>query len=408
VTLAIGDGANDIAMIQASHVGIGISGREGLQAARIADFSIAQFRFLQRLLFVHGRWNYVRSGRYILGTFWKEVVFYLIQAHYQRYNGFTGTSLFESTTLTVFNTLFTSLPVIIPGIFERDLSAETLLAVPELYAFGQKNRGFNYVQYLGWMVMAVAESAIIYYSVYYLYAATAHWPVPTDLYPVGTLAFSLAVVFINLKLMFLEVHDRTLVMFAGMFASVGGWWLWNLLLSALFKRTPGPYIVRGAFLWGFGRQGLWWLVFFIVVSALVVFELGVTAVRKSLWPTDRDLMQEMEHVQGVRDVMREHADAAAVAAADGGETGVGAGSVVGRDEVVSRGSGSGSGGMGRVKTGGADSLETVASLASASAPLYAAASAEGATAPGWHSWDRFGPRVVHNAGGGPTGGRVTG
>src|SRR4029450_3801398 len=113
--------------------------------------SIAQFRFLQRLLFVHGRWNYARSGRYILGTFWKEVVFYLLQAPSQRFNGYTGTSLFESTALTVFNTIFPSLPVIIPGIFERDLSASTLLAFPELYEFGQRNRGFNFLQYLGWM-----------------------------------------------------------------------------------------------------------------------------------------------------------------------------------------------------------------------------------------------------------------
>ncbi len=130
MTLAIGDGANDIAMIQASHVGVGISGREGLQAARIADYSIAQFRFLQRLLFVHGRWNYIRTGKYILATFWKEMVFYLVQALYQRYNGYTGTSLYESWSLTVFNTLFTSLPVILLGIFEKDLRADTLLAVP--------------------------------------------------------------------------------------------------------------------------------------------------------------------------------------------------------------------------------------------------------------------------------------
>jgi phospholipid-translocating ATPase len=132
LTLAIGDGANDIAMIQAAQVGIGIAGREGAQAARVADYSIAQFRFLQRLLFVHGRWNYYRTCKYILGTFWKEIVFYIAQAQFQRWNGYTGTSLFESTTLTVFNTVFTSFPVIIPGIFDKDLDAATLLAVPEL------------------------------------------------------------------------------------------------------------------------------------------------------------------------------------------------------------------------------------------------------------------------------------
>lgn len=74
VTLAIGDGANDIAMIQEAHVGIGITGKEGLQAARTSDYSIAQFRFLLKLLLVHGRWNYIRTCKYTLGTFWKEMV----------------------------------------------------------------------------------------------------------------------------------------------------------------------------------------------------------------------------------------------------------------------------------------------------------------------------------------------
>ena len=74
VTLAIGDGANDIAMIQEAHVGIGITGKEGFQAARTSDYSIAQFRFLLKLLLVHGRWNYIRTCKYTLATFWKEAV----------------------------------------------------------------------------------------------------------------------------------------------------------------------------------------------------------------------------------------------------------------------------------------------------------------------------------------------
>jgi phospholipid-translocating ATPase len=200
LTLAIGDGANDIAMIQAAHVGIGISGREGLQAARIADFSIAQFRFLQRLLFVHGRWNYIRTGKYILGTFWKEIVFYLVQAQYQRQNGYTGTSLYESASLTVFNTLFTSLPVILLGIFEKDLSATTLLAWPELYTFGQKNRGFSYGKYFAWMFMGVTESLIIFNAILQIYMNSL-FTADTTLFAMGSLAFTVCVVFINLKML---------------------------------------------------------------------------------------------------------------------------------------------------------------------------------------------------------------
>lgn len=66
ILLAIGDGANDVSMIQAAHVGVGISGVEGLQAARASDVAISQFRFLKKLLLVHGAWSYQRLSKLIL------------------------------------------------------------------------------------------------------------------------------------------------------------------------------------------------------------------------------------------------------------------------------------------------------------------------------------------------------
>lgn len=200
VTLAIGDGANDIAMIQEAHVGIGITGKEGFQAARISDYSIAQFRFLQKLLLVHGRWNYIRTGKYILGTFWKEMFFYLTQAFYQHFNGYTGTSLYESWSLSMFNTLFTSLPVIFLGIFEQDLSATTLLAVPELYAQGQRNAAFNFQKYIWWMFMAVSEAVGVYFLMFGLYAQDVADRY-NGLFAMGDLAFSCIVIIINTKLL---------------------------------------------------------------------------------------------------------------------------------------------------------------------------------------------------------------
>ncbi len=66
ILLAIGDGANDVSMIQAAHVGVGISGVEGLQAARAADVAISQFRYLKKLLLVHGAWSYTRLSKMLL------------------------------------------------------------------------------------------------------------------------------------------------------------------------------------------------------------------------------------------------------------------------------------------------------------------------------------------------------
>jgi phospholipid-translocating ATPase len=199
VTLAIGDGANDIAMIQEAHVGIGITGKEGLQAARTSDYSIAQFRFLTKLLLVHGRWNYVRTCKYIVGTFWKEMMFYLTQAAYQRWNGYTGTSLYESWSLSMFNTLFTSLPVIFMGIFEKDLSASTLLAVPELYTKGQRNEGFNWLIYFSWMVMAACEAMVIYFTMMSLYGGI-QFTDDQSLFAMGDMTFTVCVIVISAKM----------------------------------------------------------------------------------------------------------------------------------------------------------------------------------------------------------------
>ena len=298
ITLAIGDGANDIAMIQEAHVGIGISGKEGLQAARISDYSIAQFRFLQRLLLVHGRWNYIRTGKYVLGTFWKELMFYLVQALYQRWNGYTGTSLYESTSLTVFNTLFTSLAVIFLGIFEQDLAASTLLAVPELYTQGHHNAGFNMKKYFAWMFMAASEAMVIFFLMYGLYGR-ALFLRDGSILAIGDLCFTAAIVIINAKLLILEMYNKTIVSLVGFIVSVGGWFLWNTLLSVVFPPKI-QYPVKDGFDITFGRSFLWWLVLFITISAFIVLELGMSSLRKTFWPTDTDVFKELQKDQDNR------------------------------------------------------------------------------------------------------------
>ena len=101
ILLAIGDGANDVSMIQAAHVGVGISGMEGLQAARSADIAIAQFRYLRKLLLVHGAWSYHRVSKVILYSFYKNMVFALSQFWLSWYNGFSGQTMYDGWSITV-------------------------------------------------------------------------------------------------------------------------------------------------------------------------------------------------------------------------------------------------------------------------------------------------------------------
>ena len=105
ICLAIGDGANDVAMIQKAHIGVGISGNEGLQAANSADFAIAQFRFLARLLFVHGAWFYTRNAKVIVYSFYKNICLYIIELWFAIYSYWTGQVLFERWTIGAYKYL---------------------------------------------------------------------------------------------------------------------------------------------------------------------------------------------------------------------------------------------------------------------------------------------------------------
>ncbi|KAL8703202.1 MAG: hypothetical protein Q9201_003621 [Fulgogasparrea decipioides] len=298
ITLAIGDGANDIAMIQEAHVGIGITGKEGLQAARTSDYSIAQFRFLLRLLLVHGRWNYIRTCKYTLGTFWKEFLFYLTQALYQRWVGYTGTSLYESASLSMFNTLFTSLPVIFMGIFEKDLSATTLLAAPELYRFGHRNAGFSIRVYAGWIFMASSEAMVIYFLMLGLYGK-AIFTLDNGLYAMGVLTFTACIIVIAAKMQVIEVHDKSITCVIAMIASIGGWFAWNLVLSSMYTNNV-IYNVRDGLLDRFGRNALWWLTLILIVVACCGLEICVKALKVAFLPEDEDVFRELEKDEKAR------------------------------------------------------------------------------------------------------------
>uniref|UniRef100_A0A672UBM9 Phospholipid-transporting ATPase n=1 Tax=Strigops habroptila TaxID=2489341 RepID=A0A672UBM9_STRHB len=143
VTLAIGDGANDVSMIQTAHVGVGISGNEGLQAANSSDYSIAQFKYLKNLLLVHGAWNYNRVAKCILYCFYKNIVLYIIEIWFAFVNGFSGQILFERWCIGLYNVMFTAMPPLTLGIFERSCRKENMLKYPELYKTSQNALDFN-------------------------------------------------------------------------------------------------------------------------------------------------------------------------------------------------------------------------------------------------------------------------
>ncbi|XP_068799064.1 phospholipid-transporting ATPase VD isoform X2 [Struthio camelus] len=139
VTLAVGDGANDVSMIQVADTGVGISGQEGMQAVMASDFAVSQFRHLRKLLLVHGHWCYTRLTNMILYFFYKNVAYVNLLFWYQFFCGFSGTSMTDYWILIFFNLLFTSVPPIVCGVLDKDVSAEILMQLPQLYVASQKS-----------------------------------------------------------------------------------------------------------------------------------------------------------------------------------------------------------------------------------------------------------------------------
>ncbi|KAI0031845.1 calcium transporting ATPase [Vararia minispora EC-137] len=162
ILLAIGDGANDVSMIQAAHVGVGISGVEGLQAARSADVAISQFRFLKKLLLVHGAWSYQRLSKLILYSFYKNITLYMTQFWYSFFNNFSGQIAYESWTLSMYNVVFTVLPPLVIGVFDQFVSARILDRYPQLYMLGQQNAFFTKTAFWMWIANAFYHSLILF------------------------------------------------------------------------------------------------------------------------------------------------------------------------------------------------------------------------------------------------------
>uniref|UniRef100_H3DDW4 Phospholipid-transporting ATPase n=1 Tax=Tetraodon nigroviridis TaxID=99883 RepID=H3DDW4_TETNG len=143
VTLAIGDGANDVSMIKAAHIGVGISGQEGMQAVLSSDYSFAQFRFLQRLLLVHGRWSYLRMCKFLRYFFYKNFTFTFVHFWFAFFCGFSAQTVYDQWFITLYNLMYTALPVLGMGLFDQDVNDGWSFQHPELYVPGQLNLYFS-------------------------------------------------------------------------------------------------------------------------------------------------------------------------------------------------------------------------------------------------------------------------
>ncbi|XP_046878969.1 phospholipid-transporting ATPase IA isoform X5 [Hypomesus transpacificus] len=294
ITLAIGDGANDVGMIQTAHVGVGISGNEGLQAANSSDYSIAQFKYLKNLLLVHGAWNYNRVAKCILYCFYKNIVLYIIEIWFAFVNGFSGQILFERWCIGLYNVIFTALPPLTLGIFERSCRKENMLKYPELYKTSQNAMGFNTKVFWAHCLNGLFHSVILFWVPLRAFqhdTVFGNGKTP-DYLLLGNMVYTFVVITVCLKAG-LETSSWTMFSHIAIWGSIGLWVVFFGIYSSLWPLIPLAPDMSGEADMMFSSGVFWMGLVFIPITSLV-FDVAYKVVKKVCFKTLVDEVQELE------------------------------------------------------------------------------------------------------------------
>ncbi|XP_078432004.1 putative phospholipid-transporting ATPase 5 [Wolffia australiana] len=293
-TLAIGDGANDVGMIQEADIGVGISGVEGMQAVMASDFSIAQFRFLERLLVVHGHWCYKRIAQMICYFFYKNIAFGLTLFYFEAYTGFSGQSVYDDWYMLLFNVILTSLPVISLGVFEQDVSSDVCLQFPALYQQGPKNLFFDWYRILGWMANGIYSSLVIFFlSINVFYdQAFREGGQTADMAAVGTTMFTCIIWAVNMQIALIMSHF-TWIQHLFVWGSVATWYLFLAgygALSPLYSRNAYRILAEAL-----APAPIYWAATLLVTAACNLPYLTHISFQRLINPLDHHVIQEIKY-----------------------------------------------------------------------------------------------------------------
>ncbi len=287
MTLAIGDGANDVSMIQAADIGVGISGQEGMQAVMSSDYAISQFRYLTRLLLIHGRWSYLRVAEVTLCSLYKNIAFVVLLFWYQFYCGFTAQYVYDYMYLLFFNLFFSILPLIMMGSFERDLYGGDLIAFPRIYEQGIRQQSYSMRHFLLYTLDGFYQSLICIFIPLYSFKDTAmtsggH---PESLSMLGTVMATTVIVCTNVYAA-INTYSWTWMMAAGMVVTIVTLFAFTVVFSTI--PTEGLYGQLTIF-----ANVAFWATFLLTLSAALSPRLLIKYIQCVIWPTDLDIVREI-------------------------------------------------------------------------------------------------------------------
>ncbi|GAB2272075.1 hypothetical protein Dimus_006894 [Dionaea muscipula] len=282
MTLAIGDGANDVSMIQMADVGVGICGQEGRQAVMASDFAMGQFRFLKRLLLVHGHWNYQRVGYLVLYNFYRNAVFVFMLFWYILCTAFSATSALTDWSSVFYSVIYTSVPTIVVGILDKDLSHRTLLQCPKLYGAGHRHESYNL--HLFWITMLDTfwQSLVLFYIPLFTYKES-----PIDIWSLGSLWTIAVVILVNMHLA-MDIQRWVIITHAAVWGSIIITYACMVVLDSI------PVFPNYWTIYHLATSPTYWLTILLIIIVALLPRFLCKVLYQIIWPSDIQIARESE------------------------------------------------------------------------------------------------------------------
>ncbi|XP_028807852.1 phospholipid-transporting ATPase 2 [Neltuma alba] len=284
-TLAVGDGGNDVRMIQTADIGVGISGREGLQAARAADYSIGKFRFLKRLILVHGRYSYNRTAFLSQYSFYKSLLICFIQIFFSFISGVSGTSLFNSVSLMAYNVFYTSVPVLV-SVLDKDLGEETVMQHPQILFYCQAGRLLNPSTFAGWFGRSLFHAIVVFVITIHAYASEK-----SEMEEVSMVALS-SCIWLQAFVVAMETNSFTILQHLAIWGNLAAFYVINFIFSAI--PSSGMYTI----MFRLCQQPSYWITIFLTAAAGMGPILAIKYFRFTYRPSKINTLQQAERLGG--------------------------------------------------------------------------------------------------------------
>ncbi|RDX68847.1 Phospholipid-transporting ATPase 1, partial [Mucuna pruriens] len=284
LTLAIGDGANDVSMIQMADVGVGICGQEGRQAVMASDFAMGQFQFLKRLLLVHGHLNYQRIGYLVLYNFYRNAVFVYILC-----TAFSTTSALTDWSSVLYSVIYTSIPTIIVGVLDQDLSHRTLLQNPKLYGAGHRHEAYNMQLFWITMIDTLWQSLVLFYIPLLTYKDST-----IDIWSMGSLWTISVVILVNVHLA-MDINQWAVVTHVAVWGSIVITYGCMVVLDSI------PVFPNYGTIYHLASSPRYWMTILLIIIIALLPRFSCKAVYQIFCPSDIQIAREAE-------TMRKHHD----------------------------------------------------------------------------------------------------